>query len=220
MWEFIIPAAASVISGAMGSQAAGDAADAQAAGAKYAADLQKQIYEDIVRRSQPWYGGGVQAQNALLAMMGLQPDYTATNEAAGLGGNSNALKSMQAGGGTGMPEGVVWELQGGHQESDPNRWIATMPYDVARDRGQNQPGPREAPQEAPPATPAVPGWFDASGYAARTGVDPAKAYEHWQASGQARPYMQDGRWESGLAKNIYGSPAMRRSNALMALRGR
>jgi hypothetical protein len=60
-WSFIVPAAVSLISGSQQADAAQNAADTTAAAAREATALQKQMYEEGVKRQKPFYDVGVNA---------------------------------------------------------------------------------------------------------------------------------------------------------------
>jgi len=65
-WSFIVPAAVSLISGSQQADAAQNAADTTAAAAREATALQKQMYEESVKRQQPFYKAGVNALPELI----------------------------------------------------------------------------------------------------------------------------------------------------------
>ena len=64
-WGLVAVAGATVVSGAMGSRAAGKAADTQAAAADRSAEVQREIFERQVELQQPWLKAGEQALNRL-----------------------------------------------------------------------------------------------------------------------------------------------------------
>jgi hypothetical protein len=69
----MLPAAvagSSLIGGIMGSNSASKAAEAQAASAREALALQKQMYDQTVTRNQPFYASGVGANNRLATLLG------------------------------------------------------------------------------------------------------------------------------------------------------
>lgn len=68
-WSFIIPAAATLIGGAMQSKATSQAADAANAQNQAAIDLQKRMYEEGVARQQPFLQGGTEDYNRLRQLM-------------------------------------------------------------------------------------------------------------------------------------------------------
>jgi hypothetical protein len=63
-------AGSSLIGGIMGSNSASKAAEAQAASAREALALQKQMYGETVARNKPFYDTGVGANNRLATMLG------------------------------------------------------------------------------------------------------------------------------------------------------
>jgi len=70
---WMLPAAvagSSLIGGIMGSKSASKAAEAQAASAREALALQKQMYDQTVTRNQPFYNTGVGANNRLATLLG------------------------------------------------------------------------------------------------------------------------------------------------------
>ena len=70
-FESIIGAGASLLGGAMQSDAASDAADAQARASREANDLQRYIYDNNVRLNQPAIDAGNLGRNRLLQLLGL-----------------------------------------------------------------------------------------------------------------------------------------------------
>lgn len=72
MFEFLIPAAASLLGGSMASSGAQSAANTQAAAARDAAALQKQMYDEQVARNQPFSQAGLAAQKRYMNLLGLQ----------------------------------------------------------------------------------------------------------------------------------------------------
>lgn len=72
MFEFLIPAAASLLGGSMASSGAQSAANTQAAAARDAAALQKQMYDEQVARNQPYSQAGLIAQKRYMDLLGLQ----------------------------------------------------------------------------------------------------------------------------------------------------
>jgi hypothetical protein len=64
-WGLVAVAGATVVSGAMGSRAAGKAADTQAAAADRSAEVQREIFERQVELQQPWLKAGEEALNRL-----------------------------------------------------------------------------------------------------------------------------------------------------------
>ncbi len=84
MWQFLIPAAASLIAGRQQSKAATQAAETSSAAADRAAelqresareslDLQRRMYEEGVARQQPYYQAGVNALAQLTGRTGTMP---------------------------------------------------------------------------------------------------------------------------------------------------
>lgn len=63
------------ITGKAGADAASDAADAGAAGARYQADIQKQMFDEQMRLQEPFRQGGMVAQNRMLTYLGIVPEY-------------------------------------------------------------------------------------------------------------------------------------------------
>lgn len=74
----MVGAAGSLASGIMGSQAASDAADTQAAAAANSTALQKDIFNKQVELQAPFRAGGLTAQNRLLTLLGLNPATAST----------------------------------------------------------------------------------------------------------------------------------------------
>lgn len=71
MWEFIIPAAASLIGGALGSSASKSAANTQAAATDRATQAQRDMFERQVQLQEPWRQQGTQALNRLAYLAGV-----------------------------------------------------------------------------------------------------------------------------------------------------
>lgn len=69
MFEYLIPAAASLLGSSMSASAAKDAAGQSAAAADKATALQKQMYEESVARQQPFLAGGTEDYNRLRSLM-------------------------------------------------------------------------------------------------------------------------------------------------------
>lgn len=69
MWQFLIPAAASLIGGAMQSRAVGKAQAAEREQQDKALALQQRMYEEGVQRQQPFLAGGTEDYNRLRALM-------------------------------------------------------------------------------------------------------------------------------------------------------
>lgn len=91
----MVGAAGSLASGIMGSQAAQNAADTQAAAAANSTAIQKAMFDKQVELQSPFRAGGLTAQNRLLTLLGLNPmdakvygienpNYQATNAAEGV----------------------------------------------------------------------------------------------------------------------------------------
>jgi hypothetical protein len=74
MWQFIIPAAASLIGGTMQSSATRSAARTAAEASDRAIDLQRQMYEEGVERQQPYYQAGVNALTQMQGQTGAMPE--------------------------------------------------------------------------------------------------------------------------------------------------
>ena len=74
MWQFLIPAAASLISGAMQSRAVGKAQAAEREQQDKALQLQQRMYEEGVQRQQPFLAGGTEDYNRLRALMSGGPN--------------------------------------------------------------------------------------------------------------------------------------------------
>ena len=68
MWQFLIPAAATLIGAKISGDAAKSAARTSAASADKATELQKQMYEEGVARQQPFLAGGTEDYNRLRAL--------------------------------------------------------------------------------------------------------------------------------------------------------
>lgn len=69
MFQFLIPAAASLIGGAMQSRAVGKAQAAEREQQDKALQLQQRMYEEGVARQQPFLAGGTEDYNRLRALM-------------------------------------------------------------------------------------------------------------------------------------------------------
>jgi len=67
-WSFIIPAAASLIGGMMSSDAASDASDSANAQSQKGLDLQKQMFDESVKRQEPFLQKGTEFFNRLAAL--------------------------------------------------------------------------------------------------------------------------------------------------------
>jgi len=85
-WFVAATIGTNLIGGYLGNQAAGDAADAQAAASRYATDIQKEIadrqmamqremWQTQMGLQQPGYQGGIAAQNELMHLLGITPQY-------------------------------------------------------------------------------------------------------------------------------------------------
>lgn len=71
-WGLAAVAGATLVSGYMGSKSAGKAASAQSDAAKYAADVQRDMFERQVELQEPWRKAGEEALNKLIPLT----DYT------------------------------------------------------------------------------------------------------------------------------------------------
>ena len=69
MWQFLIPAAASLIGGAMQSRQVGKAQAAEREQQDKALQLQERMYEEGVQRQQPFLTGGTEDYNRLRSLM-------------------------------------------------------------------------------------------------------------------------------------------------------
>ena len=69
MWQFLIPAAASLIGGAMQSRQIGKAQAAEREQQDKALQLQERMYEEGVQRQQPFLTGGTEDYNRLRSLM-------------------------------------------------------------------------------------------------------------------------------------------------------
>ena len=65
MWNFIVPAAASLLGGVIQGSSAKKAAAANAAGQQQAIDLQRQVYEENIARQKPFLDTGTEFFNKL-----------------------------------------------------------------------------------------------------------------------------------------------------------
>jgi hypothetical protein len=72
MFEFLIPAAASLIGSSMQSSAASSAAAQQSAAADRAAQLQKEMFEKQIGLQEPFRQAGMAGQNRLMELLGLR----------------------------------------------------------------------------------------------------------------------------------------------------
>lgn len=70
MWNFLVPAAASIGSALIGSNAARSAANTQAAAADRSADVQREIFQQQRADLEPWRQAGVNALAPLVAATG------------------------------------------------------------------------------------------------------------------------------------------------------
>lgn len=70
-WGLTAVAGATVVSGYLGSRAAGNAADAQLAAARENAQVQREMFNKNVELNAPFREGGLKAQNELLDLLGL-----------------------------------------------------------------------------------------------------------------------------------------------------
>lgn len=86
--ETLIPAGASLLGGMMSSDAAGDAAGAQAASADRATALQREMFNKQTELQEPFRQAGLAGQNRLLYLLGLTPG------ASGTTGGADALRSQ------------------------------------------------------------------------------------------------------------------------------
>lgn len=77
MADYLLPGA-SIVSSLIGSNAAGDAADAQRNAAREAIAAQQAQWREVMANLSPWMSAGGQAQNRLALMMGLKPSSTPT----------------------------------------------------------------------------------------------------------------------------------------------
>lgn len=97
----IISAGASIIGGAMGSKATESAANTQADAARYAADVQRETFNKQTELQEPFRQSGMQAQNRLLTLLGMQPTAFGPgnpwNEAAYLAANPDVAKAKAEG---------------------------------------------------------------------------------------------------------------------------
>ena len=70
MWNFLVPAAASIGSALIGSHAASSAANTQAAAADRSAEVQREIFQQQRADLEPWRQAGVNALAPLVAAVG------------------------------------------------------------------------------------------------------------------------------------------------------
>ena len=109
-----IGAGGSILSGAMASSAASDAADAQIAGQDRALEFQREVYDDQRELAAPYVDAG---RNALAALMydtglGPQPTFAAPGATAtDAQGNPLAIREIQSGGG--IAQNDLLQLYGG-----------------------------------------------------------------------------------------------------------
>ena len=90
-WGAAIAAGGSVLGGLIGGGASASAAKAQADAAKYAANLQYQMYQQTVQRLQPWTDAGTAAVKTMGGFLGL-PGYSSAPSGWGVG---SALQPFQ-----------------------------------------------------------------------------------------------------------------------------
>jgi hypothetical protein len=90
----LVGAAGSLASGVMGSQAAGDAADAQANAAANSTALQRDIFNKQTELQAPFRAGGLTAQNRLLTLLGLNPMDAAVYGTKGADGTSTLPQGL------------------------------------------------------------------------------------------------------------------------------
>lgn len=69
MFEYLIPAAASLLGSSMSARAAKEAAGTSAESAEKALALQQRIYEESIARQQPFLAGGTEDYNRLRSLM-------------------------------------------------------------------------------------------------------------------------------------------------------
>lgn len=72
LFEYLIPAAGSLLGGLFGGNAASSAAAQQAAAANRAADLQKEMFDKQVSLQEPFRQAGMAGQNRLMELLGLR----------------------------------------------------------------------------------------------------------------------------------------------------
>lgn len=130
----------------IGSNAAGDAADAQAAAAGQQLELQREIYENQQEMFSPWYDSGVVANDAYNYLLGLGPQPM-------IGGTAPAITAEVVGGGTGggtaYPEPTLTDLINSMGDGLPE-WSADV-----NNAAPNGVIDRHAGQSAPIAAPAA-----------------------------------------------------------------
>jgi hypothetical protein len=91
----------SLIGGRQASKAAQSAASSQEAAAAYAADVQREMFQKQTQLQEPFRQAGVQSQNRLLALLGMQPTEFGPgnpwNEGAYLRANPGVAKAVREG---------------------------------------------------------------------------------------------------------------------------
>ena len=122
MFEFLIPAAASLLGSSMQSSAASSAAAQQSAAADRAAQLQKEMFEKQIGLQEPFRQAGMAGQNRLMELLGLRmPAQAGVGGAPALRTEAdlrNAMLSQYTAPtyisyGGGNPEGGVERMVGG-----------------------------------------------------------------------------------------------------------
>jgi hypothetical protein len=106
-WGIVASVGGSLLGASMASDAAGDAADTQAASADRAAALQKEMFDKQVELQEPFRQGGLTGQNRLMEMLGLGGN----RQAQGYG---SAMKDFSMADFQADP-GYQWRLQQGQQ---------------------------------------------------------------------------------------------------------
>jgi hypothetical protein len=82
-WGLTAVAGATLISGAISSNASRSAAKTQAAAADQATDVQREMFERQVGLQEPWRRSGIAAQNRLLTLLGIAPEGAAPSGGGG-----------------------------------------------------------------------------------------------------------------------------------------
>lgn len=115
MWQFIIPAIASLAGGYLSGQGDRQAANIAADSADRAAQIQREMYRDAVGRAEPWRIGGINALDARLALYGLRGS-------GGSSGNINPFGAVTDSTGNPYGQSDVWSAYLRQNPDVANYW--------------------------------------------------------------------------------------------------
>lgn len=116
-----IAAGGAIVGGLIGADAASDAAEAQAAAADRASQLQKEMFERQIQLQEPYRQAGLTAQQRYMNMLGLQGAAPTARSEAEI---RNALAAQYMNGGPGGYYEDVLEGGGDSGGSVTRRWVA------------------------------------------------------------------------------------------------